>query len=275
MRRSAIVLPLLLTAALVGCVPNGDDEAGPDSLVASMPAAADSEPNGSATVVVFLRLHVWVVEVPSGMISRSEDLWSYLDEEQVGPQRQAALGRNGLRVGVAPGEAWEDISQILREMTGSQIRRSQLASLPGRTLDLVLRENAPAATIFTSREDRTLTGADYPRGDYVLALTATVDVHDPSFVVITAVPQIRSAREVPRYVGSGENYRLLMSGERIAFENLMFQLSLSENDIMVIGPGSQSRRTTSIGRNFLVRESEGISFEKVLVIRPEMDVTRR
>lgn len=270
-----IALALMPTVMLGGCPRSGNGNDESDTVALTMPGSEQDRSDRPEPPVVFVRLHVWIVEVPVGLVSRSEDLWSYLNEEPVGPQRQAMLGRNGLRVGTSPADAWDDIAKLLREMTGSQMRRSELASLPARPIDLVLKQDVPAATIFTSRDDRTLTGADCPGGDYVLTLTATVDMHDPSFVVITAVPQIRSARGRPRYVGDGDSYRLTMTAERTTFENLMFQLPLSENDIMVVGPGSRSRRTTSVGRNFLVRTNEGMSFEKVLVIRPELSVTRR
>lgn len=275
MSRLLILLPLAWLVLSSGCVRGEDDSGETGSQGMTMPAGEQTEPAQSLPPVVYVRLRVWTLEVPAGLASRSEDLWSYLDEEPIGAERQAALGRNGLRVGTAPAEAWDNLSELLREMTIGEMRSRQLVSLPGRPVDVMLKEDIPAATIFTSRDDRTLTGADYPGGDYILTFTATVDVQNPSFVLLTAVPQIRSRQRRARYVGEGENYRLVVSAERTSFENLMFRLRLSENDIMVIGPGTQSRRSTSVGRNLLVRRSEGMAFEKLLVVRPELSLTRR
>jgi hypothetical protein len=273
MRPLVILVPWVLLAAGAGC--NGSDDA--PELPANrpvMPADRTDELERPRPPVLLVRLHVWALEVPAGLASRSEDLWSYLNEEPLGPTRQASLGRNGLRVGTAPADAWGELAPLLRQMTGSGIRRSQLAALPGNPLQYALKEDQPPRTIFTSHDDRTLTGADYPPGNYVLMLTATVDVQNPSFVVVTGSPQIRCEPGLPRYVREGATYRVVVRPERFTFDHLRFQLSVSENDIIVIGPGTQSRRATSIGRSFLVRRREGMDFETVLVIRPVLSTAR-
>ncbi len=275
MSRCIILPALVLIAAVAGCQNDGRQAAEPSFADQTMPGGNRDNPETSSPPVLFVRLNTWILEAPVGLISRSEDLWSYLEEEQIGPRRQAALGRNGLRVGTAPADAWPEIAERLREMTGNELRRAQTTALPGRSMDLILRREQPAATIFTSQDDRTLVGADYPAGDYVLMVTATLDVHDPSFVLITGMPQIRTGQEQPRYIVTEDGVQLAAEADRYSFDQLMFQLSISDNDIIVIGPGSQSRQTTSIGRHFLVRQTGGMAFEQVVVIRPEITAARR
>ena len=54
------------------------------------------------------------------------------------------------------------------------------------------------------------------------------------------------------------------------FPQRTFQLSVPAKSYVVIGPGAQARRPSSIGQHFLVRERDGAKFETVLVLVPQL-----
>lgn len=217
-----------------------------------------------------VRLRMFSIEVPVGMSSRSELIWSYLDEEPIQASRTGVLAANGFRVGTAGRQAWPQLANILSEMTGQQLNELIMNIPPGKVIPVTLKKDQPSQTIFIYSQDRTAVGQDYPPGDYLLAIAVTINHDDPSKVVLTATPQIRSSQprvKLAKIPAGG--YSRKRDAPIIAFRNLTFQITLPSRDIIVIGPGSESSRTTSAAYNFLVAHRKGMEFERILVLVPQ------
>jgi hypothetical protein len=155
-------------------------------------------------------------------------------------------------------------------MTGRPIHESQFASQPGVPHHVILHEGRPIQTIFLSYSDRTLSGADYPPGDDLLSLSCTLSEDDPNSMVITGLPQIRSSQRRLQVVREGGTAMLVERPTMFPFSALTFQVPVSKGDFLVVGPGAESRRSSSVGNSFLVRQKEGMEFETVLIILPEV-----
>jgi hypothetical protein len=216
-----------------------------------------------------VRLRMISVEVPYGVASGSEDLWRYVDEEPLASMG-GLLGRNGLRVGHGKSQAWPDITRALAKMTGHKIQESAMLALPGDVVPVTLRQFQPDQTIFLSYQDRTLAGQDYPPGDCILCFVCTLDQDDPTQVCMTAMPQIRSTARREQIVEENGQYMMLLKPAVFSMPSLTFRLTVPSKDFLIIGPGAQSRRPTSLAHSFLVRQRDGMSFETVLVIMPEV-----
>ncbi|HDY64633.1 MAG TPA: hypothetical protein ENH84_00165 [Phycisphaerae bacterium] len=257
---------------LSGCPPPAVQE-GPSTSAGLMPTAApglfggQSTPGAVPNPVYIIHIRLGIVEVPVGVASGSDELWSYLDEEPVSMQ-SSMLSRNGFRIGVGRSDTWEDLKQILQKMTGQHFRSMTIQTVPGNPVSVELKTKLPVQRIFTSFEDQTLSGAEYPPGDNLLALSCTLDENDPSKVLLTAVPQIRSTKRVSQFVRSKGIARFTLSPIIFTFTPLTFQLTVPRNDFLVIAPGIKSRRTTSVAYHFLTNERKGMRFETVLVLRP-------
>ena len=50
---------------------------------------------------------------------------------------------------------------------------------------------------------------------------------------------------------------------------LTFQVSVPSKDFLVIGPGPECGRRSSVGHHFLVSDRDGVEFETLLVLKPE------
>jgi len=272
MRHLAILVMLIAAAALVGCPaqqsPDASPLPGPGAALTTRASNASQEKQ--QRYVMLVRLGLLTIEVPVGTASGSEQIWSYLNEEGIGAERSANLGRNGFRIGTGRRENWNDLARILKRMTGRGLRESTVIATPENPIPIVLKQEQPLQTIFTFHEDRTLSGADYPAGDNLLALSCTFDQDDPTNVLVTGMPQIRTTYRQPQIVE--EFGRLLMIEKPViyGFGSMTFQLRMTNKDFLVIGPGAQSRRPNSIGHHFLVRDREGMDFETVLVLTPEI-----
>lgn len=257
---------------LIGCQWPEEATGSGNSPKAELAPQEDARPNSDAVVVV--RMRTVVLEFPSGMASSSEELWSYLEEEPVGAQRLATLGRNGFRVGLGRESSWTDVASVLTEMTGTVLVPTDHVSLPNAPQHITLKQKEFNETVFLFHEDRTVSGRDLPKGEYVLSVVCTVDQDDPTRLLVTGMPQVQvdtlKVHRKRNSVGLGRGYKY------IGFNDLLFQIPLNKGEFVVVGPGIASRRPTSVGQQFLVYQKDGIDFETVIVLRPEtVRVVRR
>ncbi len=222
-------------------------------------------------IVVAIRLAT--IEVPIGTASGSEEIWSYLDEEPISTARSVNLGRNGIRVGLGHDGAWPDLARVFKRMTGRVPTQSVMVAKPNNPLQIILRQRQPATTIFTFRDDRTLRGQDYPAGDYLLTIACTLDEDDLSKVMFTAVPQVRSAAKNPKFIMSPIGPRRLNVAQTYSFEDIAFRLMVPPKGFLVIGPGANARNPSTLGHHFMTIKREGVEFETLLVLRPEVLTT--
>ncbi len=276
MKVTVLGAAVLAAALTVGCAPAGGE--GADRTPPSLPPAAG--PRGHAPPVdsaaaptefrYLIRLQTVTVEVPLGTISQSEQLWSYLNEEPVNLSHTETLRSNGLRVGVAEKRAWPDVVRVLEEITGQPVAEQLIWVVPGEPVQIVLKPHQDAQTIFTRHPDRTLSGADFPPGDNLLSLLCTLnDRHDT--VVLTAVPQLRSARLRPRYVKRNGIYTLVNASQMHTFDALTFRVRAASGDLIVLGPGMNADAPDSVGKHFLLRNKEGVPYETALVLIPTVE----
>ncbi len=274
MKRLAILLIAAGVALSAGCPPDakppGSNVASAKSSVPELVEIKAGTKVDPLTHMLLVRIKAVQIELPVGTVSASEEIWSYLDEEPIGAARGAALGRNGLRVGLGRQGSWPDLAKVLKQMTGRSFRQSVKLTTPGMPTAFKLNERDHGSTIFTSHANRSLSGADYPPGRDILSILCTIDEDEPSTILVTALPQIESARRKPNLSASNGNVTLKVKPIIYNFPELMLQLSVPAGSFLVIGPGAQARRPTSIGHHFLVRKRDRAEFETVIVLTPDV-----
>jgi len=237
-------------------------------MLSQFPSDANDLPEPITRLMI--RMGLSTVEVPAGKASGSEDIWSYLDEEPAGPDTAAALGRNGLRVGVGKLANWPDVRSLLTELTGQQVGTTVIPMISGTPVPIRLKRGQPVQTIFLSRDDLSLTGEDYPPGTNQLLFSCTMDRDNRDRVLVTGVPQIETTKRTPKLVERNGSRAFMPLPDWHTFRFLRFQLSVAKDEFLVIGPGRMARSATSLGHHFLVRRKKGMEFETVLVLMPEV-----
>jgi len=269
---------VVLIALSLGCaeteLPPGE-QVSPQPTVQGDPQAIprpSNTPNETEEdrYVLTVWLHLTSIEVPIGTVSSSEEIWSYLDEESIRQVRSPSIGLNGIRIGRGGKGTWNDVARILQRMTGRRLQESTMRALPGKPVSIALKTDQPAQTIFVFNDDRTFCGEDYPPGDNLLTIVPTLDADDPSKVLVTGVPQIRTSRLKTKFVESAGGLLMVNRPTVHSLSAMTFQIAVPSNDFLVIGPGSESRRPSSAGNRFLVKVRNGIEFETVVVIRFEV-----
>lgn len=271
--REAILI--ILAASAAGCQPPGEplrqDLPPPVSAGQPMtPLKRGSRLEKDREFIFLVRLQLIAMELPLGSTTDSSELWSYLNEEPVGARVGSTLGINGVRIGLGREADWPEIRAILSRLTARPLRRWTLAQPPGEPLSIPLKQNQDVQTVFLKAADRTLTGYDYPPGDDVVTIVPTINYDDPTATHVTGALAVRSARRRPQYVETPTGYVLSSEPVRCPLPGMDFRLIVPPDQFVVIGPGAAARDEDSPGGAFLTIRREGVRFETVLVILPEV-----
>ena len=253
---------VMLSMVIGGCNTVPDGPVGPGG------AGPLDDADGVTPAVFSIEMRIISVEVPVGVASGSEKLWSYLDEERAKAVRDATMAQNGIRLGVAPADTWEDLVKVLQEMTGIKLGETRKLTWPGHPLFIPLKTNQDRQTIFTKRRNLTHSTRDYPPGDNVLLINCSLNELDYNKLIIAGVPQIRSTTKVPDIQNAGAGATITYEPELFTLDACTFQVMLTSGDILVLGPGVESRMPYSVGRQFLVNQKDGLECETLLVIMP-------
>lgn len=281
-RRLPYVLWIALACGwmLPGC-PRRADPAGPAVRVDAAPVAPPgsrpppaipaAQMKAGEEYVLLVKLGVTSIEAPIGTISSSEQVWSYLNEEAISLEESGGiLGRNGLRIGTGSKQNWQDLAQVLKRLTGRSLDQTITMAHPAAPITIELKRAQPGQTVFVHFKDRSMGGQDYPPGDNLLALTCTFNSDDPSTVLVSGKPQIRSTHRSPKIINDMAGMLVVEKPTIFPFDELDFQMRLPNSDFIVIGPGRQSRRPSSVGHHFLVKDKDGIDFETILILTPQI-----
>jgi len=224
--------------------------------------------DGADPTVYLVDVRITSVEVPVGVASGSEKMWSYLDEERSKAVRDATMPQNGVRLGVAPASTWPDLVKVLQEMTGTKLVETTTPTLPGIPLAITLKPNQPQQFISTWSRDRPSSSQDYPPGDNLLLINCSLNELDYNKLIVTGVPQIRSTDKVRIIRNEIAGPTIAYESERFTLDACTFQLMLTSGEILILGPGAESRKSFSVGRHFLVHQKDGLECETILVIVP-------
>jgi hypothetical protein len=268
MRHPAFLCGSILCGLLLGCSP---PQAPPQPAAAPEPVRPpEAEDRRPANRLFLANVRIAVIELPVGAATEKPDLWQGLDENQLQADRAIVLYRNGLRVGTTQAENNAMLAKMFRNLTGRQPYYGLLSTMPGVPMTLTLKQDQPPWTVFTIDPDGRTRGADYPAGNYVLAVSCRLNEDDPSKVLLTVVPQIRSRFLKTPMDLLNQDAATRSDWKIFGFEQVSFALTLPAGDIVVIGPSKEARRSSSIGHGFLIGSKDGVPFETVLVLIPEV-----
>ena len=265
-------LALVAAVALFGC--KGDE--GEDPLFVSgqemMKARWENRRDEHQGVRV-LRLRVAVVDVPIGLSSASEDVWSTVDEDVVSPVQSVNFTANGLRVGVGSLEQWDRLAGALGELAGRPVRQTITIGALSQPITVALKERQGPKTLFIVHRDGTLSGRDIPAGDYLLAMLCATKPGQLNQLTITGQPQIRSRRRRARIRNVQGRTSVARRPTLTGLESMTFQLTISTGSFILIGPSGRASEPNTVGHQFLVKTKGGLPVETLLILIPEIVAT--
>ena len=265
----SVALALVVGVALFGC--KGDESEDPLFVSGQemMKARWESRRDKHEGVQV-LRLRVAAVDVPIGLSSASEDVWSAVDEDVVSPVRSINFTANGLRVGVGSPEQWDRLVGALGKLAGQPVRQSITVGALSQPITVALKERQGPRTLFIVYRDGTLSGRDIPAGDYLLAILYATKPGQPDQLTITGQPQIRSQRRHARISNVEGRTSVTRRPTLTGLESMTFQLTIPTGSFILIGPSGRASEPNTVGHQFLVKTKGGLPVETLLILIPEI-----
>ncbi|MBT3278396.1 MAG: hypothetical protein HN909_03445 [Phycisphaerales bacterium] len=274
------ILTLLLAVGLAGCP---DDWRPPWEPQPKPPTPGPKDPD-----VKFLRdldppkaivndprlrymvhMQIVIIEMPANVASGGEALWSHFDETDF-LAAGATLSRNGMRIGKASAENWSAILKQLEAMKGMEKKVFNLQIHSAMPAPVTIKADNQTQTIFTYRNDQTLRGEDYPPGDNIFTTSCSLDPNDRTTIHLDFLPQIRSTRTEVVFVTDHGAPRQVSQHKYFPFLPLLTQTKIPSGDFLLVGPGLDARRPTSIGNHFFTMQKKGMPYETMLLIRPRV-----
>ncbi len=263
-QRRWIAWVLLAAWVVAGCGPTVEDDPERDWM-----AARSAERKEALAGVHFVQIRVMVVELPFS--NRAvENVWGMVDESLLTAKESGSLSANGMRAGLGTAESWPEVAAELKRLAGRQITEALAINNANQPITLAVKERQPAATVFAVHADQTISGLDFPAGEYLLALMCAFDPDDPSEMHLACQPQVRGRR---RQVGTGApgDGALLSNQYRVVGLDMMtFQTRMAQGQFLLVGPGHRAERATSIGHRFFIKDKGGMPVATLLVLFPEV-----
>lgn len=217
-------------------------------------------------VPLLLQLTTYKITLPAGTVSRNEDFWRHIRETAVDVGTHDLLYKNGVRVGVAPADEWENLKAILEENPAL----TQPGTYSGREsgdLEMEMKLKVPYQNLFFFDPSGDLVGRTFERCDNLLRVSFYAAPHKPGTMRLGMVPVVRSLREVWQATGEVNERRFeLVRPEHFYALNLTVDVAL--DDFLVVAPSPEAKWSTSLGANFLMADGATDQTETLLIFRP-------
>jgi hypothetical protein len=283
MRNFALIAVATLGEIIVGCA--AGPARGPVSDAAAAPSV-DRITKQDAAPVVFanqlgdgrgarmrvVQLDVYQLLIPLGAISRSEEFWKHVDEQQgVDVGTYDLLRKNGWRIGVAPTNEWGYFRDIIDQYPASS-KPSAITAGPGATgaIELTMKKAVPYENVFYFNDENALFGRTFERSDNLLSVTVQQVPRKPNDARVTVCPFVRSIRK--RFEVSMRNDERVI--EYVYPEHLYdlnLQTDIPAGQFMVIAPSPEVKWKTSLGATFLVQDGAAEQLEQVILLVPHVN----
>jgi hypothetical protein len=210
---------------------------------------------------------IYFVELPIGTSEDAQDLWGMLRRPAMPVDENFTLADNGLEVGVGLMDNWDRFQDVLLSYSAVQYSPRTLIGRPGVALRPQIVEHTSSQTVFLVHQDQTLSGWDFPPGEFLLSMLFRAGGDDESLVV-TGVPVVRTRARRSVMLETEESISTQERPLEYSLNPLAFQMRIPSDSFIVVGASSQARRISSFGRCLLRRERDGVPVETMLIIIP-------
>jgi hypothetical protein len=220
-----------------------------------------------------VRLEIYRLKVPHGAISRSEEFWKHLDEQQVDVGTYDLLRKNGWRLGTAPSEEWP----YFRDIIDAHPASSQPFALDadplggGSGMELVMKENVDEQNIFYFNDATHLWGYSFGRADNLLSISLQQAPRKTGEARVTVCPTVRLHRKRFEVTHRGGEDREIRRVQPERLYDLNLRADIPNGDFLVIAPSPEVKWRTSLGAAFLIEDGAAERIEHVLLLVPRVE----
>jgi hypothetical protein len=267
---------VVVLSALAGCQGPGKSAAkGPVvqklNLVqiehdASLAAGGQGSLDPAGDAAIYLYLDIYQLTVPYGTISTNEEFWKRINEQSVDVTTYDLLFKNGIRVGQASTADWDYFKKII-DQNPATTQTSTLTGAPGKVMELEIKKDVPAQTLFYFDSQNVLQGRSYDESDNLLAVSFEPAPRKLGTARITLCPMLRATRKRLQYtVLNDEREIQYVAAERLFDLNLC--ADVPPGNFLVVAPSIEARSATSVGRAFFTRDGQAERLEEIFLIVP-------
>ena len=185
-----------------------------------------------------VHLDVYQMFVPRGAVSRSDEFWKRVDEQQIDPATYDLLLKNGVRVGVARDSDWADYFRDIFERNNARsIPGSILASGSG-SLELPMKRNVRSQDIFYLNDQNELYGRTYEKCENLLGVSFWPERRQVGALHITLAPVVRATRSHPEFTVRNEE-RILVEVRPEYLYDLNLTTTIPPGNFLVMAPSPE------------------------------------
>lgn len=288
-RRVAAVVTLLATAVatFAGGCGSSSSQSSQSQSSRSADVAIAAQPSGPTQAQVLganfdnqaasklrlrvVRLEIYRLKVPHGAISRSEEFWKHLDEQQVDVGTYDLLRKNGWRLGTAPSSEWPYFRDIIDAYPASSQPHALDADpvAGGSTMELAMKEGIADQNIFYFDDASRLNGRSFGESDNLLNISLQQAPRRRGEARVTVCPTVRSLRKRFAVTQRGEEREFRRVYPEKLYD-LNLQADIPDGDFLVIAPSPEVRWRTSLGAAFLIEDGPAERLEHVLLLVPRV-----
>jgi hypothetical protein len=267
---------VILALAAGGC------ETGPGKSATSMPTTnADVPMQVTMTAVApksdnpndpqpqlnaMVHLDIYLLDLPAGTVSQNAEFWKRVDEEAVGRANADRLKANGIRCGVVPRSESLFFSQFFDHQPHNA-RRQTVDGIHTDTIELQMEKKFDDQDLFFVNASNQIEGRSYTHGIDQLALTFGPTPRDPGAVRLTVCPVVYSDKTQMRFTPLDQEYESATKDVDRLYD-IGLTADVPGDSFMIIAPGADASRRTSLGGCFLLKADQTEKQEQVILIVP-------
>jgi hypothetical protein len=230
-------------------------------------SAASSHPELDAkpAVPVVFTVEIWRIPVPAGSISQNEEFWKRCNEDIVGFGTRDLLFKNGIRVGDAPFSEFEYFRQFIDERAQSE--RMVVTGPSADRIEVDMKKGLMEQTLFVFDAQNVAIGRSYDRSENVLNVAFEPTPRKPGYVRLKVTPMVRSQRTRLEFSVTNEEREITFVQPAMIYD-LNLRADIAPETFLIIAPSSDASVRTSVGHQFLTRESPTEKKELIVIIIP-------
>lgn len=217
--------------------------------------------------VIDLAFDVARIDFPVDTIRHSRKVWNHVDEMRVDSDRVSRLARNGLRIGVASGGAWDAIRAIVRA-ADAEVRQDRFVAQRGTPLTIKLSSIEEPESIFSYSPEGRLVGKTFTEGDKLLNLDYVFHSELGGSTDLELDIEIRRDPGAMAWQRQGGIIRQVPAYDRHVFADLRVPLTLHTGETLIVGLSDQEGNEYLLGSRFLMFKRLDKRYETVLCITP-------
>lgn len=215
---------------------------------------------------VMVHLHIFDITAPLGVLSNDTALGELLSPLAAADAQ--ALERNGVRLGTAPQERWDEFKAIFDRYSVKTAPTTVIG--PSGRSELMMQRSVPSQAIFHLDSQGQLVGRSYDNSDNFWAVRFAPLPQQAGVTQVSLSPAVKAARKRMEVSRSAAEYQF-----SYVQPETVYDLSLTTNlergrFLMVLPAAGAVRQTTSLASAFLSSVDDGQRLEHVLVISPRI-----